>query len=118
MTNLVVCLGTGKGTWAHVTKIVEQENWEKIFFITTDYFSGKFKVEKKHEFIVVDEKKPMKLLCDDIGKALKGKIADTEVALNLVSGTGKEHMAILASLLKLGFGIRLVAFTGERVEEL
>jgi hypothetical protein len=49
---------------------------------------------------------------------LKDKIKGTEVALNLVSGTGKEHMAILAALLKLGVGIRLVALTKEGFKEI
>ena len=40
---------------------------------------------------------------------LNGKIKDLEVAVNIVSGTGKEHMALLAAILKLGVGVRLVA---------
>ena len=48
---------------------------------------------------------------------LKDKV-NGEIALNLISGTGKEHMAILSALLKLGVGIRLVALTKDGVEEL
>jgi len=40
------------------------------------------------------------------------------VALNLVSGNGKEHMAILSALLKLGIGVRLMAVTKDGVREL
>ena len=36
----------------------------------------------------------------------------------MVSGTGKEHMCVLAALLKLGVGVRLVALTKEGVQQL
>jgi len=35
--------------------------------------------------------------------------------LNIVSGDGREHMAIISALLQLGLGIRLVALTKEGV---
>ena len=41
-----------------------------------------------------------------------------EVAVNIVSGNGKEHMAIISALLKLGVGIRLMAVTKDGVREL
>ena len=49
---------------------------------------------------------------------LKGKIKDTEVEVNFISGAGKEHMAIMGALLKLGVGIRLMALTRDGVEEI
>ncbi len=118
MTSLVVSLGTGKGTWGHVLKLVENEEWDKVFFVTDAYFSDKFKTGKPHEFITIDVKEPLSRLSEEIRKKLEGKIADTEVALNIVSGTGKEHMALLSAVLKLGLGVRLVAFTGEKAEEM
>lgn len=118
MTFLIVSLGTGKGTWAHVLKLVNSEEWEKIFFVCDPHFSGKFKTDKLHEFVEIDIKKSLKELSEQIRKKLDGKIADTEVALNLISGTGKEHMAILSAILKLGLGVRFIAWTGEKSEEL
>jgi hypothetical protein len=35
-------------------------------------------------------------------------LLDTDVAVNLVSGEGAQHMALLAAILQLGLGIRLV----------
>ena len=49
---------------------------------------------------------------------LKGKIKDPEVDVNFISGTGREHMALMSALLKLGVGIRLVAITKEGMEEI
>jgi len=38
--------------------------------------------------------------------------------VNIVSGDGKEHMALISALLKLGLGIRFVALTKEGIKEI
>ena len=43
------------------------------------------------------------------------EITDLEIALNIVSGEGREHMAVVSALLSLGLGIRLVALSKEGV---
>ncbi len=118
MTDLVACLSSGEKSWAHVARLIKEQDWKKVFVITNDYGKKNFKAEKKLEFIVVDFQKPVFELIEDIRKGLKGKITDFEVALNIVSGSGKEHMAILSALLKLGIGIRLMAVTKDGVREL
>lgn len=118
MTDLIACLSSGEKSWAHVARLIKEQDWKKIFVITNDFGKKNFKADKKVEFIVVDFQKPVSMLISDIQNALKGKITDFEVALNLVSGTGKEHMAILSALLKLGVGVRLMAVTKEGVKEL
>ena len=117
MTELVACLGTGKGTWEHLRRLIQQEEWEKTILITNDFGKENFKAEKKVEFIVVNQEKFLPELAEDIKNKLKDKIQGTEVALNIISGSGKEHMAILSALLKLGFAIRFVALTTEGVKE-
>ncbi len=117
MTKLIVSLGEGKGSWAHILKLVNGQEWEHIYFISDESYAGKFTTDKPHDYIRVDVKKPLKLLTEDIAKQLTGKINDFEVAINIISGNGKEHMALLSALIKLGFGIRFVAFTGEKVDE-
>lgn len=116
MTDLIACLSTGKGTWGHIARLVQDENWTKIFLITNEFGKENFNTEKKAEFIVVNQAMPLKDLRDDIYQKLGNKL-DSEVALNLISGTGKEHMAILSALLKLGVGIRLIAITKDGIEE-
>lgn len=119
MTTLVACLSTGKGTWGHLSQLIANADWEKVILITP-FGSEKFTAEKPVEFIEIDEKKFLPELIEDIKKQLEKKLSltDIEVALNLVSGSGKEHMAILSALLKLGLGIRLVALTKEGVREI
>ena len=118
MTDLVACLSSGEKSWVHVSRLMKEQDWSKIFLITNDFGRKNFKAEKNAEFIVVDFQKPVFELIDDLRKGLKGKISDLEVALNIVSGSGKEHMAILSALLKIGVGIRLMAVTKEGVREL
>ena len=118
MTDLVACLSSGEKSWAHVARLIKEWDWKKIFIITNEFGKKNFKSEKQVEFIVADFQKPVAELIYEIQKELKGKITDFEVALNIVSGSGKEHMAILSALLKIGVGIRLMAVTKDGVREL
>ena len=56
-------------------------------------------------------------LAEDIRKQLENRIIDTEVALNFISGTGKEHMALLSAVLKMGLGIRMMSLTPNGIQE-
>lgn len=117
MTTLIACLSTGKGTWGHVARLIAEENWEKIILITNDFGKEGFKPSRNTEFIIIEPDKFLPELIEDIRKGLEGKVKGTEVALNMISGSGKEHMAVLSALLKLGLGIRLIALTKEGVRE-
>ncbi len=116
MTDLIACLSTGKGTIVHVERVIEGMEWGKIFLISDGMFKDKFNCSKEAELIIVDKNKTISEMSDEIKKALSGKISDLEVGLNIVSGEGKEHMAIISALLSLGLGIRLVALTREGVK--
>ena len=118
MTELVACLSTGKGTWGHVSRLIQDGKWEKIFLITNEYGKENFQKDNKTEFIVINMVQGLKELCQEIQANLKDKLKGPEIALNIVSGTGKEHLALLAAILKLGLGIRLVALTKNGVEEI
>jgi hypothetical protein len=115
MTDLIACLSSGKGTWGHVAKVIEGKEWNKVYLITNEAGKDAFKKDNV-ESIVIDNKKTISELALDIKGALNGKINDLEVALNIVSGEGKEHMAVVSALLQLGLGIRLVALTPEGVK--
>ena len=117
MTELITCLSTGKGTWAHVSQLISQEKWEKVFLVTNE-FGLQFDTRGKGEFVVTDFDKGIELIIEDIVKQLKGKLKGFEVALNLASGAGKEHMAIISALIRLGVGFRLVVLTKEGIKEI
>ena len=118
MKTLIACLSTGKGTWGHVNRLEEDGNYEKIFFITNDYGKENFNKNDKTELISINLESGLNELRDDIIKNLKGKIKDNEVDVNFISGTGREHMALISALLRLGVGIRLMALTKEGVKEI
>ncbi|MBI2130535.1 hypothetical protein HYU10_02080 [Candidatus Woesearchaeota archaeon] len=115
MTDLVACMTDEKGS-KHVQSLVNNYEWGSVFLITNADNGLSF--NKKIEYVRIDFDRPVSQVIEDIKKCLNGKINDFEVALNLVSGSGKEHMAILAALLKLGVGVRLMAVTKEGVREL
>src|SRR3989344_7263879 len=118
MTDLVACVSSGEKSWAHVQRLVKEKDWKNVFIVTNDFGKANFKADKKVNFIVVDFQKPVSQLIEDIKKGLQNKFTDLEVAVNIVSGNGKEHMAIISALLKLGVGIRLMAVTKDGVKEL
>lgn len=118
MTDLVACLSSGKGTWQHVSKLIAAEKWGKVFLITNTLCEEKYSAEKNTELVFVDISKTIPELSEEIRAKLKSRISGVEVALNMVSGSGKEHMALLSALLKLGFAIRLVTATQEGMKEI
>ncbi len=118
MTDLVACLSVGKGSWGHVGRLINSQEWSKIVLITNDFGAKNFKSEKSAELVTLDINLPLKQMIEKIQTELKGKLDGTEVAVNLASGTGKEHMALLSAIMKLGLGFRLVALTMDGVTEL
>ena len=120
MPTLIACLSTGKGTWAEVSKIVQSRDWNKVFLITNQFGKENYTPGKNTELILVDSfpDTPTTVITDQIKKQLKDKISDFEVALNLASGSGKEHMAVLEAVLQLGLNFRLIAVNRNNVEVL
>ena len=81
-----------------------------VFLITNDFGKEKFSSSKSNiELIVVDSRQDLKTLIEEIKTKLKDKPEGPEVALNLASGDGKEHMALLSAIMQLGLSFRLVA---------
>ncbi len=117
MVELIGCLSTGKGTWGHVSRLIADQEWDNIILITNEFGKEKFLNEKNALMVIVDARKSLPDLVDDIKTALTGKIKGTEVAVNLISGEGKEHMALMSALLKLGVGMRFVALTKDGIKE-
>ena len=118
MTDLIAYISSGKGTIAHVQKVIEGEEFEKIYLITNPEFQKEVPKLDNTEVIVIDNKKVLPDMIEEIKLKLKDKIKIMETAVNIVSGDGKEHMALLSALLKLGCGIRLIALTKEGVREI
>jgi len=118
MATLIASLSTGKGTWAEVSKLIGMEQWSKIILIGNSFAKDNFQKPQNAEFIEIDPLRPLSSIKKTILDSLKEKVTDLEIMLNLTSGSGKEHMAILSALLSLGLGIRFVSSGIDGLEEL
>lgn len=118
MDTLIAVISSGKGTWAHVLKVIEGAEWDKIIIITNSFGDEKFSSSKEFERITLNFDDTISKQRDLLLKLLKPKIRSFDVGVNFVSGQGKEHMALMSALMQLGVGIRLVAYTEDGVKEL
>ena len=117
MPTLIACLSSGKGTWTEVNKIINSQPWDKVFLITNQFGKENYSVNnEKIELIVIDTFKEIPELVKVIKSNLNGRIKDFEVALNLVSGSGNEHMALLEAIMELGLNFRLVSVRGNKLD--
>ncbi len=121
MTELIAFLSSGKGTWGHVSRLMDGMNnqqWEQIYLLTNQFGKEKFTPEKKNvELIALSEDIGLRELRDEILDCITKKVKGNEVAVNFISGTGKEHMALLSALIKSGKGFRMIALTKDGIEE-
>ena len=117
MADLIAVLSTGKGTWGHVNGLINGEEWDKIYLLTNDFGKDTFKANDKTELIVLNFNAKVEELSKEIEEKLKDKVSG-EVGVNFISGAGKEHMALISALMKLGIGFRLMVSTMEGVKEI
>lgn len=110
---LVALLSTGEGSWAQVSGIIKQGDWENIILLGNE-FAKKFQIDKEHTFIELTSSRLVDLK-QEIHDKLKDKIKGTEVALSIASGDGKEHMALISALLSVPVGVRFTALTKDGV---
>ena len=117
MTDLVACLTYGKGSWKEVIKIIRLENWENIYLVTDEFGVKTLKLnDSRIKFVIINPKQEVSEIRESVFKQLRDKLKG-DVALNITSGSGKEHMALLAALLRIGIGIRFIVPGKEGVEE-
>lgn len=116
MTDLIACLSTGKGTWIEVSKIMKAAEWTNIYLIAPKFSMENFKHEKKFEFIEINPDGEIEDMKNIIVEKLKNKLG-IDTAISLISGSGKEHMAVISAALTLGAGIRLVSIRNNNMIE-
>ncbi|MBI2582412.1 hypothetical protein HYV87_04790, partial [Candidatus Woesearchaeota archaeon] len=106
--------------WTEGSKFIQSQEWSRVYLITNQFGKENYNPGKNTELILVDSfpDTPAIFMTEQIKKQLKDKITDFEVALNFVSGTGKEHMALLEAVLQLGLNFRLVTVNRNNVEVL
>ncbi|MCB9358679.1 hypothetical protein H6503_01990 [Candidatus Woesearchaeota archaeon] len=119
MTQFVALLSTGKGTWAEVAGLINKEGFNEIYILTNAFGKDKFTnlPNKKVEVFAFDFEKDIKMLTKDFVSALRGHVKFGDLAVNISSGGGKEHMALISALLSLGVGLRFVTLQNGTVSE-
>ena len=118
MTELIAFLSTGKGTWGHINALINGESWDKIILLTNDFGKENFNPNEKTKLLLVDQNLNYLRLRDQILELLSSEIKGTEVAVNFISGNGKEHMAFMSALVKLGVGFRFIVSDDNNVVEI
>ncbi len=117
MANLIALLSSGKGTWAQVNSLINAEKWDKVYLICNEYAYENYDAKTDRAMkLKFDEKHPTKSF-EKLADFFKKEIKDFEIALNLSSGTGLEHMTVLSAILRAGLGIRFVYFDFNELKE-
>lgn len=110
--SLVACLGIGKGTWGHVARLISTEPWDRIILVSSEFGKENFKPEKECEWIFVNTRAGFEIIRDTI----KNKLPSGDIAVSLVSGSGKEHMALIVALKEAEKPYQIVSLTGQGVK--
>ena len=113
---LLAVLGIGKGTWGHIARLITEEEWDKILLVGNEWGKENFSPfkkgsegtpspEKELDWILVNNRVGFSILKDTI----KEKLPDVdEICVSLISGSGKEHIALLAALRESSKKFKLV----------
>ena len=106
MVSLIAVLSSGKGTWAQVNSLIKCAKWDKVYLVCNDYafenYDAKGAIKLKF-----DSKRVMDTV-NKLAEFFKKDVKDFEVSVNLYSGDGIEHMAVMSAVLKAGLGMRFV----------
>ena len=117
MTSLIAIVSSGKGTWQQVSSLIKNKKWTKVYLICNQFAYENFNIDANLALkLRIDEDNPQNNI-KALSTFFKKEIKDFEVAINLISGSGMEHMAILSAILKSGLGIRLVYVQNNQVKE-
>ena len=115
----IATLGIGKGTWGHVARLISEGEWGKVVLISNEWGKENFKISKDEEenanklknsdWAIVNTNAGF----DTIKDVIKEKLPKGDVHVSLISGSGKEHMAVLAALKELKVDFKLITLTGD-----
>lgn len=106
--NFVAVLGKGRGTWGHVARLIQEEEWESILLVSNEFGKDNFAPSKECEWLLVDSR----ISFESVKDSIKEKLPNENIVISLISGTGKEHTALLAALKEAGKEFEIVILTG------
>ena len=106
---LLAVLGVGKGTWGHVARLISEESWDKILLVSNEWGKENFSPAKECDWIMVNNRAGFDIIKGEI----KNRLPEKDIVVSLISGSGKEHMAVLAALKEGKSDFQIVILTGE-----
>ncbi len=98
MKTFLGILSTGKGTWGQVAHIIDNVEYDKVYLISNEWAQDKFNCTKPINWIIIDPRKGLSEIMADLENQIP--VDAKEIDLNIHSGSGKEHSAVLALLLQ------------------
>ncbi len=109
---LIALLGTGKGTWLEVHGLLGIRAFEHTLLFIDEWAAKDYRNEYGARVIAMPADAPITELTAFFAEHIKSGAdkGDFDIALNIASGTGKQHAALLGAALQSGFGVRLVSF--------
>jgi len=117
VAQLIAILSSGKGTWTDVLNLI-QGDWDQVYLLCSDFAYKTVDINQKNILkLMISEENPqeyIKKLSDLFKIKLKSEF---DVALNISSGSGMEHMIVMSSILKAGVGVRFVYSENKEVKE-
>jgi hypothetical protein len=113
MKTFLGILSTGKGTWGQVAHIIDNTEYDTVYLISNEWAQDKFTCSKQVKWIIIDPRKGFSEIVDDIEKQMPKELNDIE--LNIHSGSGKEHSAILSILLKNKIKFKIITINAEGI---
>ena len=117
MAKLIALLSSGKGTWGPVNSLIKVGNWDKVYLLCNEFAYSNFDVDPQKVLKLKFDEKNLIESMNKLATFFKKDINDIDVALNLNSGTGMEHMAVVSAVLKAGLGVRFVYADYEELKE-
>ena len=117
MATLIAMVSSGKGTWKQVSDLIDSYKWDKVYLIASDFAYENFKIDPNKALKLKFDENNLNDSFNKISNFFKGSIKDFEVAINLYSGTGMEHMALVSAVLRSGLGIRFVYLENKELKE-
>lgn len=106
MKMFIGVLSTGKGTWGQVSHIIDNTDYTDVYLISNDWAKDIFKCTKEIKWIIIDHRKGFPEIVSEIESQMPKEINNLEI--NIHSGSGKEHTALLSILLKNKIKFKLV----------
>jgi len=117
MTILITLVSSGKGTWKQVGDLINTHNWDQVYLVCSNFAYENFKIDQNKALKLKFDEDNLNEGFEKLSLFFKNSINEFEVAINLYSGNGMEHMALVSSILKAGLGIRFVYNNQGKIEE-